>query len=92
MLLTGIYSLVEIYNQCSTDETESLCVYIYGIPVAKIHAFFKIPLIIMNGVVILLLYVMIGFLFFKISYLHQRNICHHEVPSDYSVLISNVDH
>lgn len=69
-----------------------MCIYVYGIPITKIHAFFKIPLIILNGVVIIFLYCVVAFMFFKISYLHQKNVCFHELPSDYSILISNVDH
>ena len=75
MLVTGIYGLVEIIHQCSVDDTESLCVYVYGIPITKIHAFFKVPLIACNGVVILFLYFVVAYLFFKISYLHQKNVC-----------------
>lgn len=92
MLITGVYSLVEIINQCSADETSSLCVFVYGIPITKIHVFFKMPSFILNVIVIVVLYLYAGFLFFKVTYFHQKTVCHHELPSDMSVLLSNVNY
>ena len=88
MLVTGVFSLIEIVNQCSKTQ----CLYVYSVPIPKIHVFFNITLIILNGVVILLLYCFIAYLFYKQAYLHQRNIYRHERASDFSVLISGLRH
>jgi hypothetical protein len=65
---------------------------VYGIPIPKIHVFFKVPLIILNIVVIIALYGFSAYLFFRNAYLHQKNICGFERSSDYSIMVSGYDH
>jgi hypothetical protein len=65
---------------------------VYGVPIPKIHIFFKVPFIILNGIVIIVLYILAAYLFYRHTYLHQRNLHGHEKSSDYSVLLSGVDH
>lgn len=63
-----------------------------GIPIPKIHTFFNITLIYLNGGVILVLYIFAAYLIFRYAYLHQKNLADHEKPSDFSILLSGVDH
>lgn len=78
MLVTGVYTLVEIFNQCQAENAEEgLCLYVYGIPIPKIHVFFKVNLIILNAAVIILLYIFAAYLIYRHTYLHQKNLCGH---------------
>lgn len=92
MLGLGIYTLIEIINQCDDSNQSGSCLKVYGIYIPRIHVFFKTPLIILNIIVILFLYLVSAYLFFKHAYIHQKIICNNEKPSDFSALISGVIH
>jgi hypothetical protein len=89
ILLTGIYSLIEIIDTC---EVESNCIYVYGVPISRIHVFYKIPLIVLNVIVLFILYALIGYLYYSNSFIHQRLTNSHKKASDFSVMLSGINH
>lgn len=69
IISVGVYSLVQITKDCQNEDN---CIYVYGIPISKIHVFFTQTLTIMNGGIVLLLYLIIIYLYYLNASVHSR--------------------
>jgi len=89
VLSVGVYSLIKITRDCHSQNN---CIYVYGIPISKIHVFFTSTLTIMNGVIVLVMYAIVIYLYYLNASVHSRMLFEGKKASDFSVLITGVDH
>ena len=73
ILIPGIYSVVTIVQTCS-DDTKN-CDYVYGIPFPRLETFYTTLSVGLNAITILLLYVLVGFLFYWNVLIHEKISC-----------------
>lgn len=62
VVFPGIYSLVEIEDGCEKNKIE--CSYIYGIPFPEMSAFYTIVSLSLNAGIMIIVYIIVGFLFY----------------------------
>lgn len=94
MLLTiafivGPYSLKELITNCNFEVN---CLKIYGITILKFHVFFNSITSILVAVIVILMYGFNVYLYYTNAHEHRKVFLDSNKASNFSVLISNVDH
>jgi len=84
----GIYTLVQISSQCEN----SSCDYIYGIPFPKLSAFYTNVTLFLNAGIIIVMYIIIGCLYYWNVFIHERMKRGNRNSYDTHVFMSGVDH
>ncbi len=88
-LIIGVYAIYEIVSTCNIEKN---CLSIYGIPVNEFHVFFTKLLIVLESVILLVMYLFIAYLYYINVHIHRKIYLNHKKASDFSVLLSGVDH
>ena len=88
-LIVGVYAIYEIVSTCNIEKN---CLSIYGIPVTEFHVFFTKLLIVLESVILLVMYLFIAYLYYINVHIHRKIYLNHKKASDFSVLLSGVDH